>query len=85
MTPVEELWQDLTHVTEVRRAIAEMQDPVMRLFIPRDVERVKQHQWGLLEETIRVIEEKYPGFYLWWLPEHKCYGLYPQEKKVTHE
>lgn len=81
MTYAEELWQDLTRATKVRNAIAEAQDPVMRLFTPSDVEDIKSLQWSVLDEVIRTIEQKYPDLYLWWSLENECYGLHPRRKE----
>ena len=68
---------DLLALTALRQRVVKENDLVGRLFATIRQDAEPPPSYADLDKAVAELEKKVPGFYVWYFPGEKAYGLFP--------
>ena len=77
-TELETIRVELLALTALHKRVVEGNDLVGRLFASLRNDETPPPTYAELDIAVKELEKKVPGFYVWYYPEEKTYGLFPE-------
>jgi hypothetical protein len=74
----EEVRQALLRLTALRRRVLKVNDTAGRLFAPLLDKTDPPPTHSELEQAVGDLQQKVPGYHVWFEPRHGCYALIPK-------
>ena len=74
----EEIRQELLRLTDLHKRRLQANDVIGRLFAPLINEASPPPTWSELEQAKKDLEQRIPGYFIWFEPVHARYVLVPK-------